>query len=324
MRHKKACAMFGWITVFLIFVTGCSENSNSHRSIRDKEAVAVVNSEKLPIARFRSALDEETEKYGIEDREDLKPEELLRLKTKTLNQLVLTTLFRQEAKKNGISINNEEFEQVLGQVKSGYEEDSFQRTLQTNDIEQKNWEKNLENNLLTKNLIDRVVNSRVKVGEEEIRDYFEAHPDEFQMREQIKTLHIMVETEEEARKILKKLNSGKKDFSGLAREYSKGPEGDRGGDMGYFEAGQMPEEFDSIFKLKKNKISDVIRTPFGFHIFKIEDKKPARMMSFEESESLIRDKLLETRQEEAFHEWLMKLKEKAKIEVNHEIIAEIQ
>ena len=113
----------------------------------------------------------------------LKPEELLRLKTKTLNQLVLTTLFRQEAKKNGISVNNEEFEQVLGQVKSGYEEDSFQRTLQTNDIEQKNWEKNLEDNLLTKNLIDRVVNSRVKVDEDEIHDYFEAHPVEFQKQE---------------------------------------------------------------------------------------------------------------------------------------------
>ena len=46
----------------------------------------------------------------------------------------------------------------------------------------------------------------------------------------------MVETEEEARKILKKLNSGKKDFAGLAMEYSKGPEGEGGGDMGYFEA----------------------------------------------------------------------------------------
>lgn len=323
MQYKMRWTLIGWVMFFLLPGFGCSENSNTHKSIRDKDVVAIVNGEKLPIVRFKDALNEEMEKYRIEDQEELKPEESLRLKTKALNQLVLTTLFRQEAKKNGISINQEEFENVMGQIKSGYEDDSFQRTLQSNDIEQKKWEQNLENNLLAKNLIDRVVNSKVTVSEEKIREYFDAHPEEFQKQEQIKALHIMVETEEEARKILKKLNSGKNDFASLAREYSKGPEGERGGDMGYFEAGQMPEEFDSIFKLKKNKVSDVIHTPFGFHIFRIEDKKPERMMSFEESESLIREKLLEKRQNEAFREWLENIKEQAKIEVNHEIIAQI-
>ena len=72
-------------------------------------------------------------------------------------------------------------------------------------------------------------------------------------------------------------------FSNLAIKFSLGPEGIRGGDLGYFEEGQMPEEFDGVFKLKLNKISDVIQPPYGYHILKVIDKKPARKMEFNEA-----------------------------------------
>jgi len=133
----------------------------------------------------------------------------------------------------------------------------------------------------------------------------------------------MVETEEEIRTIQKELQSKQKDFSALAREFSLGPEGVRGGDLGYFEAGQMPEEFDNVFKLKINGVSDIIRTPYGFHLFKVEDKVEERKMSFEESKKQVEKILLEELQGSAFQKWLVQLKEKSEIEIKYDLFEKI-
>jgi parvulin-like peptidyl-prolyl isomerase len=85
----------------------------------------------------------------------------------------------------------------------------------------------------------------------------------------------------------------------------------------------MPPELEAIFKLNKGEISNVIRTPYGSHLFKITDKRKDRQMSYEESRKIIHDKLVRERQDKAFHEWLSELKEKAKIEIKHEILAKI-
>ena len=85
----------------------------------------------------------------------------------------------------------------------------------------------------------------------------------------------------------------------------------------------MLEEFDGVFKLKTGKTTDVIRTPYGFHILKVVDKKPARIMSFEESKKQIQTELLRQRQEEAFRRWAQQIQEHSSIEINHENFAQI-
>ena len=205
-----------------------------------------------------------------------------------------------------------------------YQEDSFQRYLEIENISLQEWQNKLKNNLLIKSLINKVVNSKVSISDSETQEYFKAHPEEFQTKERIRALHIMVETEEEARNILKKMASGKKDFSHLAQEHSLGPEGVKGGDLGYFESGNMPEEFDDIFKLNVNETSAIIRSPYGFHIFKVIDKKNHRKMSFDESRKLIYNKLLQQHQEKAFQEWLKKIKDDASIKINYDILAQIE
>ena len=139
----------------------------------------------------------------------------------------------------------------------------------------------------------------------------------------LRALHIMVETEEEIRLIQKELQSKQKDFSELAKEFSLGPEGTLGGDLGYFEAGQMPEEFDNVFKLKIDGVSDIIRTPYGFHLFKVIDKIKERKMSFDESKKPVEQFLLQKLQDSAFQKWLVQLKEKSEIEINYDFFEKI-
>ncbi|MBC8282602.1 MAG: peptidyl-prolyl cis-trans isomerase, partial [Nitrospinae bacterium] len=125
------------------------------------------------------------------------------------------------------------------------------------------------------------------------------------------------------REIQKEVRSRQKSFAALAKEYSLGPEGAQGGDLGYFEAGQMPEEFDDVFDLKIDKVSGIIKTPYGFHLFKVVDKIEERKMDFEESKPRVEKILLQDLQDKAFQEWFLNLKKNSQIEIDYESLQKI-
>jgi parvulin-like peptidyl-prolyl isomerase len=228
----------------------------------------------------------------------------------------------KEAAKNNIQLSRDEYESALLEAKNGYQEESFYSLLSAEGISVKEWENKLKNNLLIKKLINIKGGSKVPVSEGDLQRYYEDHPEEFQKDEQVRFFHIMVETEAEALDVRRQLKSRKKKFSMLAQEHSRSPEGAKGGDLGYFEAGELPVEFAGIFKLKGNQISEVVHTPRGYHIFKVIDKKAARKMDFDESSKVIQGQLLHEAQGKVFQEWLVKLKNKADIKIYHDVLAQ--
>ena len=310
--------------IFMILsITACSSGVGSSDGVKENAIIARVNEEEINVKEFRNVLEKHKRKYRVDNSDPVESSSFLWLKTNALNEMIQNTLFRQEAGKGGISVAEEEFEIALLKAKNGYAEKAFKKHLEIEDISQDEWENELKNNLLIKKLIDKRVNSNVSVNEEEIQKYFAEHAEEFHTGKQVKALHIMVETEEEALRIKKQLDSKGGDFAELAREYSLGPEGAEGGDLGYVQEGHMPPELDAIFKLKKGEVSKIIRTPYGSHIFQVVDKRKDSKMSYDESRKIIQDKLVRERQDKAFHEWLLELKEKANIEIKNEILAKI-
>jgi peptidyl-prolyl cis-trans isomerase D len=137
---------------------------------------------------------------------------------------------------------------------------------------------------------------QVKVSEDQIKEYYEDKLDTFKEKKQVKARHILFalpenaskEEEEKVRKkamaVLQQAKAGA-NFSELAKKNTEDPSGkENGGDLGYFSAGQMVKPFeDAAFKLKKDEISDLVRTPFGFHIIKVEDIKEAKTKTLEEA-----------------------------------------
>lgn len=109
--------------------------------------------------------------------------------------------------------------------------------------------------------------------EEKILAFYEENKDAFDNAETIRVRHILVDTQEEADEILEQLEGGER-FSDLAREYSICPTGPDGGDLGFFKRGDMIKEFeDAAFALEKpGDISDIVKTKYGYHIIKLEDK----------------------------------------------------
>jgi peptidyl-prolyl cis-trans isomerase C len=105
--------------------------------------------------------------------------------------------------------------------------------------------------------------------------------------EEIHARHILVPTEDEAKAIEVELKKGA-DFATLAKEKSKDPGAADGGDLGYFTRDQMVPEFsEAAFKLDKGQVSDPVKTQFGWHIIKLEDKRTKPTPSFDEVKSQI-------------------------------------
>ena len=310
------------LLVMILLINSCFDNDPSANFIVDNEVVLTINDEKITSKQFKKMLVEQKKIFKVQNIQELKLEELTWFKNRVLDEIVKNTLLAQEIAKSNITIDQNELDEVLSQKREGYIEGTLEKTLALENISSDEWEKSIKNMRLTKKLIQEHVNSKVSVSEKEMREYFDKS-DEFHKKEQVRALHIMVESEEEIREIQKEIRRKQKSFSSLAKEYSLGPEGVQGGDLGYFEAGQMPEEFDDVFKLKINKVSDIIRTPYGFHLFKVVDKIQERKMDFEESRSSIKKILLKDLQEKVFHEWFLKLKRNARIDIKYDILDKI-
>jgi peptidyl-prolyl cis-trans isomerase C len=316
---------FIFLVIFAaIFETSCQKEEVVSKSGLGADIIATVNKEVIYTEGFKKELRLTNRKYRVVNSKDQSKKEVLFLKLKTLNEIIQNTLFKQEAKKYKVSFDPDEFQAMMEIIKTDYLDDSFKKMFKIQSISQLDWEDKLKNSLVLKNLINKQVNSKVTVEEDASKKYFEEHPEEFQKGEQVKALHINVASEEEARRLLKKIKSRKVKFTDMAVKHSLGPESVEGGNLGYFEARQMPAEFDGVFNLKLYKTSDVIQTPYGYHIFKVVDKKPARKMNYEESKKIIRKNLLRKKQEKAFKDWVVDLKNKAIIKINYEAIENVE
>ena len=313
-----------FLIVSVIFLlNSCFDNNSRMEAIGSDQVVLTVNGEKITAKQFDKVLNAQKKIFRVQNFEELKKEELVWIKTRGLNEIIRNTLIAQEIAKENISIEQNVLESNLRKAREGYLEGAFEKTLDLEGISIADWEKSIEKKLLTNELIHQQVNSKVSLSDKELRDYYDKNHNEFHKKEQVKALHIMVESEEEIREIQKELRSKQKTFPALAMEYSLGPEGAQGGDLGYFEAGQMPEEFDDVFKLKINKVSDIIKTPYGFHLLKVVDKIEERKMDFVESKSRVEKILLQHLQDQAFQKWFLKLKQNAEIEIEYESLEKI-
>gem|GEM_PF-339993 len=122
-----------------------------------------------------------------------------------------------------------------------------------------------------------------QVTEESLKKQYEKLVAGMPAQEEAHARHILVEKEEEAKDLIQKLEKGA-DFIELAKEHSTGPSGENGGDLGYFTADQMVPEFsEATFALEKGAISKApVKTQFGWHIIKLEDKRKAEKPSYEQ------------------------------------------
>lgn len=178
--------------------------------------------------------------------------------------------------------------------------------------------------LLSDLVLLREVVARVAILPAEVRAFYESRLEEFSRGEQVRALQLMVAKREEAEALRKELVRGA-DFGKLAREKSTSPDAKAGGDLGWFERGRMPPQFDeACFALRKGQLSEVVESPYGFHLFKLVDRKPASIAAFADVEEAIELRLRRDAVARAQGAWLARLREKARVRVDEAELAKVQ
>ena len=152
---------------------------------------------------------------------------------------------------------------------------------------------------------------RPQVTEEEIKAAYDAESAKVAQTERVRVRHILLGSEKEATDILARLKAGEK-FEELAKKYSLDGSKDYGGDLGYFTAPEMVAEFSkAAFALKVGEISQPVKTDFGWHVMRLEDRKLGAAQPFDQVKSAIRNVLLRKKVQETMDE----LRKTAKVEV---------
>lgn len=143
-------------------------------------------------------------------------------------------------------------------------------------------DRELHNAYFKKHVVDTVTDADVKAR-------YDKEVAALPKQEEVHARHILVKTEDEAKDVIKQLDAGK-DFAELAKEKSTDPNKDDGGDLGYFTRGRMVKEFeDAAFALEKGSYSKTpVKTDFGYHVIKVEDKRDAPPPPFEQVKDQVR------------------------------------
>jgi peptidyl-prolyl cis-trans isomerase C len=164
------------------------------------------------------------------------------------------------------------------------------------------------NRLLMDNLLGQ--EGKAAATDEEMKKVYDDTAKQISGEQEIHARHILVETEDEAKAVKAELDKGA-DFAELAKKKSKDPGASDGGDLGFFTKDQMVPEFsEAAFKLEPGQISDPVKSQFGWHIIKVEEKRNRKPPEFDQVKGQIETYV--TRKAQA--DYVAKLKEGAKIE----------
>ena len=245
-----------------------------------------------------------------------------------LDQLITMTALAQEAKARKVTASDAEVEERLKQMKAQFpNEEAFNKALADRNMTLQRLKDDTRADTVIGKMLEAEVASQPAVTDAQVREFYDANPDKFTQDESIRASHILIktaETDDEAAKkkaraaiesVLKEAKGGA-DFGKLAQQHSQDGSAAQGGDLGFFPRGQMVPPFEqAAFALKPGEISDIVTTPFGYHIIKVAEKRPASVVPFEQVSDRIRPYLEQQQKQERARAFIDAVKNKAKIEV---------
>lgn len=256
--------------------------------------------------------------------------ERAQIRAAALHRLIDRKLTDQKIRELGIKVSEEEVQQAIEDVKrqNHLTQESLVAALASQGLSFDQYKAQLTDQLERLRLMSQEVKSKVQVGEREEREYYEANLPKFGQEELFRARHIFFKiaknaTPEDIRKISTKaarvLEMARKgaDFDKLARQYSDDPAAkEDGGDLGTFKRGDMlPEIEKTVERMKPGEVSDLVSTPAGFHIIKLEERTLGKAKPFDEVKGEIENILYKKKSEERFNTWLAELRKGAAIEI---------
>lgn len=281
----KKYVWFALLCMMVVFVSSCGQKEESSKpAVKSKrDTLARVGNDVITLKEFNQKI-------------DLLPDDIKGVieenKAAFLDSLIVEALLYKEGVKKDLD-NDREVRELLEEAKK---------------------------KIVISRYIKDEIEDKSDVSDREIKSYYRENRDDFMTPEVFRASHILVDTMDEAVEIGDKLNAGAI-FEEMAKRYSKDTTAKRGGDVGYFSAGQMVPEFeDACFVLKVNDVSGPVKTQFGYHIITLTEKKEPELMDFSEVEEKIEDVLISQKRRNLFDVLVEDLKADVDININIDLL----
>ena len=291
--------------LLICFIMACDKIN-----IFSRPYVATVNGSKIYLDDYQLRLNQKKVLLPKDIMDQ--PDYIKRFEEEVLDGMITEKIMDLRAKELNISISVAELEDKIKEIKKDYGK-NFSSLLARENVQIDQWKEDLEKEMLLQKLIAMDVNANIKVSEDEAEDYYNERRNNYKTESRVRVAQIVVRDLAMAKKIEARLKSGE-DFASVAARVSIGPEAKRGGDLGFIARQIMPDPLDkTIFSLPVNKISPIVQSSYGFHIFKVREIQPARIGNFSDVKEYVIADIRSQKEEAAFISWIEALKLKAVI-----------
>ncbi len=335
------------IALTAVVFAGCGFDKN-------KNALIVVNDKPITKQDYDKAFGEVSSnpmfaQLGVDLKSDKNSFLYLMLKDRVVNELIVKELLNQEIEKRRIKVTeediNNELKNIIDKVGS---KDKFNEVLKQNGISAAQFKKDLVEEVKVKKLVDSL--SLVSVGDSEVNKYYKSNIDKFRYPDKVRASHILINANPEemkqvikaspegkkltdnelqakveekinlqfqkAQKLLAEVKKDPKQFAKIAKENSDDTiSAQQGGDLGYFSSQEMVEAFSkTAFATKPGTVSDIVKTPYGYHIIYVTDRIKAGTEPLEKVKQEIKGFLENQEKVKILEKFVDSLKDNAKIE----------
>jgi peptidyl-prolyl cis-trans isomerase C len=273
--------------------------------------VATVNGVPIDSKAFYTELDKITSRGA-----KIPPERLARIEQNILKRLVEKELVRQSVAAAGIKVEEADIADAYEEYKKRFQTDEqFQNYLKHGRVT----EASIRDRITDKRSLEKLIESRGNLGVEDkqAKEFYTKNERFYVEKGGVRASHILVKLSEKStpeqnkaamekvKKVQSELKSGKS-FADVAKKYSEGPSAPKGGDLGFFGAGQMVKPFEeAAFKMKVGETSAPVKTRFGLHIIKVGEKREERKKPFSE----VKEQIVQTLKNKRFFQERRKLLE---------------
>lgn len=297
-------------------------------AMKDSDVVLEVDGTPIRVIDVRELF---TGRYGSQF-ENMPPEQRAliepQLQQMVVNDLVQRTLMSNAATKEGLKAEEADIEEALEMIKTRIPEgETLESFTKAAGISVDRIRDQIATETKLRKLYEKVTADVAAPAEAEVKKYFEEHPAEFEQEASIDAAHILIATNESTdpavlaskEKIAKELREeivSKKgeNFAEMAKLHSDCPSKLQGGDLGEFQKGQMVPEFEkAAFAQEIGVIGDVVKTDFGYHIIKVNDRKEAKTLTYDEVKEKLSGNLFEQAKGEKMQAYVADLQKNAKI-----------
>lgn len=299
------------LLILTAFLFGCGDNGKKtsadkrpkaeKRTILKINGAEIDNSELLDYAYFTVL---EMDPLTVENQD---------VKDRIVRNFIIHRLLLDEAKKRGLDIGDERSAKIAGYIDKMEEGRAAENgDNETDEVLKNRLKKQMVENVLVQKMLTQVADTNVQVTDDELKAYYEENKTRFNGKRTANVFMILTIEEEKAKEAMAQLKKGVP-FAEVAEEYSISDEKKNGGNLGWISMDDYPEVFAEAFKLRAVETSGIIKSEYGFHIFRTVAYRDGENKRFDQVKSEIYARLYSQKQEESVRNFIDEIYGKAEI-----------